>query len=195
MSFSGSGSGTGITLRGLVAELSRGLKVDYRSVWKFVHAETLSFKILDLRFRAIIHSTASIIGEVHQSRIEPERLVFIDATWTKTNVAPFSRGAARGARRVAKVPHGHWKTLTFVAALRHDRIAAPFVLDGPINGECFKTYVEKGLVPTLAAGDLVMMDNLGSHKGCKSGFDPPVNVRLRHSSQGPSLAPRDGPKR
>ena len=55
--------------------------------------------------------------------------------------------------------------MTFVAALRHDRIEAPFVLDGPINGECFKTYVEKVLVPTLAAGDLVMMDNLGSHKG------------------------------
>ncbi len=77
---------------------------------------------------------------------------------------------------MAKVPHGHWKTLTFVAALRHDRIAAPFVLDGPINGECFKTYVEKVLVPTLAADGLVIMDNsppaggirrapLGSHTG------------------------------
>jgi hypothetical protein len=101
----------------------------------------------------------------HQSRIKPERLVFIDETWTKTNMAPFRGWAPRGARLVAKVPHGHWKTLTFVAALRHDRIEAPFVLDGPINGECFKTYVEKVLVPTLAAGDLVMMDNLGSHKG------------------------------
>jgi len=110
-------------------------------------------------------------------------------------MAPFRGWAPRGARLVAKVPHGHWKTLTFVAALRHDRIEAPFVLDGPINGECFKIYVEKVLVPTLAAGDLVMMDNLGSQKGCKSGFDPPVNVRLRHSSQGPSLAPRLGPKR
>ena len=66
---------------------------------------------------------------------------------------------------MAKVPRGHWKTLTFVAALRHDRIEAPWVLDGPINGECFKTYVEKVLVPTLAPGDLVIMDNLGSHKG------------------------------
>ena len=80
-------------------------------------------------------------------------------------MAPFKGWAPRGARLVAKVPHGHWKTLTFVAALRHDRIEAPFVLEGPINGECFKTYVEKVLVPTLAAGDLVMMDNLGSHKG------------------------------
>lgn len=80
-------------------------------------------------------------------------------------MAPFREWAPRGARLVAKVPHGHWKTLTFVAALRHDRIEAPFVIDGPINGECFKTYVENVLVPTLAAGDLVMMDNLGSHKG------------------------------
>lgn len=101
----------------------------------------------------------------HQSRIEPERLVFIDETWTKTNMAPLRGWAARGARLVAKVPHGHWKTMTFVAALRHDRIEAPFVLDGPINGECFKTYVEKVLAPTLAPGDLVIMDNLGSHKG------------------------------
>jgi transposase len=66
---------------------------------------------------------------------------------------------------VAKVPHGHWKTLTFVAALRHDRIEAPWVLDGPINGESFTAYVEKVLAPTLGPGDLVVMDNLGSHKG------------------------------
>jgi transposase len=59
----------------------------------------------------------------------------------------------------------HLKTMTFVAALRHDRIEAPFVIDGPINGECFKTYVEKVLAPVLAPGDLVIMDNLGSHKG------------------------------
>ena len=66
---------------------------------------------------------------------------------------------------MAKVPHGHWKTLTFVAALRHDRIEAPWVLDGPINGESFTAYVEKVLAPTLGPGDLVVMDNLGSHKG------------------------------
>jgi putative transposase len=62
----------------------------------------------------------------HQNRIKPERLVFIDETWTKTNMAPLGGWAPRGARLVAKVPHGHWKTLTFVAALRHDRIEAPF---------------------------------------------------------------------
>lgn len=73
--------------------------------------------------------------------------------------------AVRGERLVAKVPHGHWQTLTFLAALRHDRITAPCVFDGPINGESFLAYVTQILVPTLVAGDIVIMDNLGSHKG------------------------------
>lgn len=66
---------------------------------------------------------------------------------------------------MARTPFGHWKTLTFLAALRHDRINAPCVFDGPINGETFTAYVEQFLVPTLAPGDIVIMDNLGSHKG------------------------------
>jgi putative transposase len=73
--------------------------------------------------------------------------------------------APRGSRLTAKVPHGHWKTMTFLAALRHDRIDAPWILDGPINGESFRIYVEKVLVPTLEPGDIVIMDNLGSHRG------------------------------
>ena len=70
-----------------------------------------------------------------------------------------------GTRLTAKVPHGHWKTTTFLAALRYDRIEAPWVLDGPIDGESFTIYVEKVLLPTLKPGDIVIMDNLGSHKG------------------------------
>jgi transposase len=70
----------------------------------------------------------------------------------------------RGERLLAKVPHGHWQTMTFLAALRHNGITAPFVLDGPINGESFRAYVEQILVPTLKPGDIVVMDNLGSHK-------------------------------
>jgi transposase len=101
----------------------------------------------------------------YQSRIDPERLVFIDETWTKTNMAPLRGWAPRGHRLRAKVPHRRWKTMTFLAALRHDRIDAPWVLDGPINGECFRAYVEKELVPSLRPGDIVVMDNLGSHKG------------------------------
>ncbi len=70
-----------------------------------------------------------------------------------------------GERLVAKVPYGHWQTLTFLAGLRHDRITAPCVFDGPINGESFLAYVTQVLVPTLKPGDIVIMDNLGSHKG------------------------------
>ena len=100
----------------------------------------------------------------HQGRVDPARLVFIDETWTKTNMAPLRGWAPRGERLKAKVPHGHWKTMTFLAALRHDRVEAPWLLDGPINGECFRLYVDKVLVPTLRPGDIVVMDNLGSHK-------------------------------
>ena len=73
--------------------------------------------------------------------------------------------ARRGHRLIAKVPHGHWKTATFLAALRNDRIDAPCLFDGPINGERFRAYVEQFLVPTLKRGDVVILDNLGSHKG------------------------------
>ena len=73
--------------------------------------------------------------------------------------------APRGHRLTAKVPHGRWKTMTFLAALRHDRIEAPWVIEGPIDGESFRLYVEKVLLPTLRPGDIVIMDNLGSHKG------------------------------
>jgi putative transposase len=101
----------------------------------------------------------------YQRQIEPERLVFIDETWTKTNMAPLRGWGPRGSRVLAKVPHGHWETTTFLAALRHDRIDAPWLLDGPIDGESFAIYVEQVLCPTLRPGDIVVMDNLGSHKG------------------------------
>jgi transposase len=80
-------------------------------------------------------------------------------------MAPLRGWAPRGMRLNAKIPHRRWRTTTFLAALRHDRIEAPWVLDGPIDGESFRTYVEKVLVPTLKPGDIVIMDNLGSHKG------------------------------
>ena len=101
----------------------------------------------------------------YQARLDPRRLVFIDETWAKTNMTRTHGRCAKGQRLVDKVPHGHWKTLTFLAALRCDAITAPFVLDGPINGDWFLAYVEQVLVPTLKPGDVVVMDNLGSHKG------------------------------
>lgn len=80
-------------------------------------------------------------------------------------MTPIRGWAPRGHKLVAHAPFGKWRTLTFLAALRHDRIDAPCVLDRPINGESFTAYVEQFLVPTLAPGDVVVMDNLGSHKG------------------------------
>lgn len=101
----------------------------------------------------------------YRGRVAVERLVFIDETWTRTNMSALRGWAPKGQRLIAKVPHGKWKTLTFVAALRHDRIDAPWLLDGPINGERFRIYVEKVLIPTLKPGDIVIADNLGSHRG------------------------------
>jgi len=100
----------------------------------------------------------------YQRRIDPARLVFIDETWTKTNMAPLRGWAPCGERLLAKVPYGHWNTMTFIAALRHDRIEAPWLLDRPINADCFLAYVENVLLPTLRHGDLVIVDNLQSHK-------------------------------
>ncbi len=90
--------------------------------------------------------------------------MFIDETWTKTNMAPLRGWAPRGARLRSKVPWGHWNTMTFIAALRVDRIDAPWLLDGPINSETFLAYVTHELVPTLSPNDIVIADNLGSHK-------------------------------
>jgi transposase len=80
-------------------------------------------------------------------------------------MTPLRGWGPKGRRLVAKAPHGHWKTMTFIAALRCDRIDAPLVIDGPINGESFAAYVEQVLVPTLKEGDIVVLDNLGSHRG------------------------------
>lgn len=100
-----------------------------------------------------------------QPDLDPARLVFIDETWASTNMARRYGRCRRGQRLRSAVPHGHWKTTTFIAGLRLTGIVAPMVLDGPINGRSFQTYVDRVLVPDLRPGDIVIMDNLGSHKG------------------------------
>jgi transposase len=99
-----------------------------------------------------------------QTRFDPRRLVFIDETWIKTNMAPLRGWGPKGERLRGLAPQGRWRTLTFLGALRCDQLTAPCVFDGPINGECFRAYVEQQLLPVLKAGDIVIMDNLGSHK-------------------------------
>jgi len=99
-----------------------------------------------------------------QAGLDARRLVFIDETSASTNMTRRYGRGARGERLVCKVPHGHWKTSTFIAALRHDRVTAPLLLDGPMNGPSFLAYVEQILAPTLRRGDIVIMDNVGIHK-------------------------------
>jgi transposase len=101
----------------------------------------------------------------NQPDLDPERLVFIDETWAATNMARLRGRAPRGERLRNGIPHGHWRTTTFVAGLRLTGMVAPMVLDGPINGHSFQAYVDQVLVPELRPGDIVIMDNLGSHKG------------------------------
>ena len=100
----------------------------------------------------------------NQTELDPERLVFIDETGTSTNMARQRGRSPRGERLIGKVPHGHWKTTTFVAGLRSTELTAPGVIDGPMNGNAFLAYVEQVLVPSLAPGDTVVMDNLSAHK-------------------------------
>src|SRR5439155_19964847 len=96
--------------------------------------------------------------------LDAQRLVFIDETWAKTNMARSRGRSRRGTRLIAKLPYGHWKTTTFVAALRINGLTAPTVVDGAMNGITFLAYVRQQLAPTLVAGDLVILDNLSAHK-------------------------------
>jgi transposase len=100
-----------------------------------------------------------------QLDLDPHALVFIDETGASTKMARLHGRAPCGERLRAAIPHGHWKTTTFVGALRLTGMTAPMVLDGPMTGECFLAYTEQVLVPSLRPGDVVILDNLPAHKG------------------------------
>jgi hypothetical protein len=91
--------------------------------------------------------------------LDPKKLVFIDKTWVSTNMTPRYGRCERGKRLIAHAPFGHWKTTTFLGALRHDGIIAPCVFDGPINGAKFLAYIEQVLAPALSPGEIVVMDD------------------------------------
>ena len=118
--------------------------------------------------------------------LDPAKLVFIDETGANTKMTRRYGRSPRGQRVVDAVPHGHWKTTTFVAALRSEGLVAPMVIDGAMNGDLFVAYAKQVLVPTLRAGDVVVMDNLSSHKrvaavraieqaGCTVAYLPPYS--------------------
>lgn len=109
-------------------------------------------------------AAARALWRQRQGQLDRSRLVFIDETGTSTNMARLRGRCPRGQRLIGKVPHGHWKITTFVAALRCNAITAPFVIDEPMNGEIFVVYLERCLVPTLRQHDIVVMDNLSVHK-------------------------------
>jgi len=186
-----------LTLRAIQAELAaRGIRVSLKAIWNFLRAEKLTFKkslhAAEQDRPDVAHRRAQ--WKKYQGRVDASRLVFIDETWAKTNMTRTHGRCPRGRRLVAKVPRGRWRTLTFLAALRCDRIDAPCVVDGPINGTSFLAYVEQVLVPTLKPGDLVVIDNLGSHKhqairrairaaGAKLFFLPPYSPDLNPIEQ------------
>jgi len=156
-----------LTLHGLKEELAaRGVHVSHNAVWLFLRREGLRFK---KTLFALEQARADIARrrrrwQSWQAGLDPRRLVFIDETWIKTNMAPLRGWGLKGKPLRGFAPHGRWRTLTFLGALRCDRLAAPCVFDGPINGQCFRAYVEQQLLPVLEPGDIVVMDNLGSHK-------------------------------
>jgi hypothetical protein len=156
-----------LSLHRLKADLAaRGVKVSHDTVWQFLRREGLRFK---KTLFALEQARADIARRrqrwrAWQAGLEPRRLVFIDETWIKTNMAPLRGWGPKGKRLRGFAPHGHWRTLTFLGALRCDRFTAPCVFDGPISGACFRAYIEQQLVPVLEPGDIVVMDNLGSHK-------------------------------
>ncbi len=109
-------------------------------------------------------AAARVAWKAAQPGLDPARLIFIDETGTNTAMARRYGRAPRHQRLVAKVPHGHWKTMTFVAGLRQTGIVAPMTIDCPMNGDIFQTWIERCLVPDLKPGDIVVMDNLPAHK-------------------------------
>ena len=129
-----------------------------------------------------------------QGRMDKDKLVFLDETWIKTNMAPTRGWGRKGGRLPGKAPFGHWKTSTLIGGLRNNRVVASRVVGGPINGETFRTYVEEALAPTLKPGDIVVMDNLSCHKnnavrkaiedrGAELRFLPPYSPDLNPIEQ------------
>lgn len=124
-------------------------------------------------------AAARVQWRATQSELDPARLVFVDETGASTKMARLYGRALRGERCVTAVPHGHWKTTTFVGGLRLSGMTAPMVLDGPMNGPAFLAWIEQELAPTLSTGDIVVMDNLPAHK--------PAAVRAAIEARGAEL--------
>jgi len=126
-----------------------------------------------------------------QQSLDPKRLVFIDETGANTKMTRAYGRCPIGQRLICKTPWGHWKTTTFLCGLRCDGLVAPWVLDGPMNGDAFRVYVQQVLGPTLSPGDIVVMDNLASHKvaGIRQAIEERGAVLLYLPPYSPDLNP------
>lgn len=122
-----------------------------------------------------------------QAELDPQRLIFIDESGLSTKMARLRGWALKGQRCHAAIPHGHWKTITFVGGLTLSGVIAPMLLDGPMDGECFRAWVEQMLAPTLRPGDIVVMDNLSAHK--VAGIRQAINRAGAHLLYLPPYSP------
>jgi transposase len=156
-----------LTLDEIVAAMHKRKIAGSRSaVWRFLQRHKISVK---KSLRAAEQERADVARARRrwmreQGMFDPARLVFLDETATSTNMVRLRGRCPRGQRLIAHVPHGHWKTITFVAGLRRRAVVAPLVLDGPMNATIFVTYLKECLAPKLKRGDVVIMDNLPVHR-------------------------------
>jgi len=156
------------TLDEIVTALDRrGIPASRSALWRFLGRHNITRK------KKSLHAAEQKRGDVararrkwvrEQAQLDPSKLVLIDETGVNTNMMRLYGRGPRGMRLLDEVPFGEWQTVTFVSALRHDRMVAPMVIDGPMGGELFLAYVKQCLVPALKPSDIVVMDNLASHK-------------------------------
>jgi transposase len=157
-----------ITLAELQVRLAKEkVKVSHSAIARFLHHIKLTFKKKTLHAAEQDRDDVAAEREAlrkEQRTLDPKKLIFIDETAATTKMTRLYGRAPQGERLVDKVPHGHWKTTTFICGLGHGGVTAPFVFDGPMDGECFLAFVEQILAPTLKKGQVVFMDNVATHK-------------------------------
>jgi len=187
------------TLKEIKAELRKqGIRTSQTALWRFLDRHDITRKKKSLRAaeqkrKDVARARRKWIRE--QGMLDPAKLVFIDETSVNTNMVRLYGRAPCGVRLVEHVPFGRWETMTFVSALRHNGMVAPMLIEGPMNGELFLAYVEQCLAPTLKPDDIVVMDNLGSHKvaGVVEAIEA-VGATLRYLPQySPDLNPIEMP--
>src|SRR6202163_4299416 len=179
------------TLAELQARLAKEkVKVSQSGISRFLHHINLTFK------KKSVHAAEQDRPDVAAARkalrkeqptLDPKQLVFIDETAATTKMTRLYGRAPQGKRLVDKVPHGHWKTTTFICGLRYDGVTAPFVLDGPMDGPHFLAYVEQILAPTLKKGQIVFLDNVSTHK--VDGVEEAIEARGARAVFLPAYSP------